>query len=325
MNSRQRFLETMRLGKPDHPPCFEEGMRDEVIDLWRQQGHLATAGLPSQFHYDQREEISTDLEIGLDLVKLSRKRSGLKELRRHLNPDNRHRMPENWAECVKTSKDRQHVLMLQVHHGFFLTMGVEGWASFEPAMYLLADQPEFVHGVLDITGELAARLAEKVLKEVEVDAFIFGEPISSTHGPLISPRMYREFMLRSYQPLLAVAAQYGVSTLIWRSYANSRKLLPEAVKMGFNCLWASECDPQAMNYLDIRGEYGPQLRLIAGIDPNVLRQDEDAIRREIEDKVPPLLAQGGYIPLAGGRVREDMPYENYCFYRSMLETLVGCA
>jgi hypothetical protein len=38
MNSRQRFLETMRYGKPDRAPYFEEGIRDEVLAVWRQQG-----------------------------------------------------------------------------------------------------------------------------------------------------------------------------------------------------------------------------------------------------------------------------------------------
>jgi hypothetical protein len=31
------------------------------------------------------------------------------------------------------------------------------------------------------------------------------------------------------------------------------------------------------------------------------------------------LKQGGYIPLADGRVREDVPFENYVYYRQLLE------
>ena len=42
------------------------------------------------------------------------------------------------------------------------------------------------------------------------------------------------------------------------------------------------------------------------------------IRREIMEKVPPLLDSGGYIPLADGRVREDVLYENYLYYRELL-------
>ncbi len=38
MNSRERFRETMEYGKPDRVPYFEEGIRDDVLSLWRRQG-----------------------------------------------------------------------------------------------------------------------------------------------------------------------------------------------------------------------------------------------------------------------------------------------
>jgi hypothetical protein len=50
-----------------------------------------------------------------------------------------------------------------------------------------------------------------------------------------------------------------------------------------------------------------------------LRLGKEAIKREIEEKVPPLVADGGYVPLADGRVRPDMPLENYLYYRNLLE------
>ncbi|MCP4903087.1 MAG: hypothetical protein GY906_39490, partial [bacterium] len=68
--------------------------------------------------------------------------------------------------------------------------------------------------------------------------------------------------------------------------------------------------------------FGTDLRLIGGIDLDVLRQDRAAIRRELETKVPPLLAEGRYIPLADGRVRADMPFDNYLYYREFLARLI---
>ena len=38
-------------------------------------------------------------------------------------------------------------------------------------------------------------------------------------------------------------------------------------------------------------------------------------------KVPRLLEQGGYAPLLDGRVRENVPWDNYCYYRELLERL----
>jgi hypothetical protein len=49
-----------------------------------------------------------------------------------------------------------------------------------------------------------------------------------------------------------------------------------------------------------------------------MRQDKGAIRRELEEKLPPLLEKGGFIPLANGRAREDMSDEDYVYYRRLL-------
>ena len=77
-----------------------------------------------------------------------------------------------------------------------------------------------------------------------------------------------------------------------------------------------------MDYRDLRREFGRDMRLIGGIDLNVLRYGKAVIRREVEEKVPPLLADGGYIPLADGRVREDVPFENYAYYKKLLDEMI---
>jgi uroporphyrinogen decarboxylase len=78
-----------------------------------------------------------------------------------------------------------------------------------------------------------------------------------------------------------------------------------------------------MDYQDLRREFGRDLRLIGGIDLDALRQGKEAIRREVDEKVPPLLAEGGYIPMLDGRVRVDIPFENYVFYNRLLENMIG--
>ena len=174
-----------------------------------------------------------------------------------------------------------------------------------------------------IQGEFAAKLAERVLQEVEIDAAMFSEPIGDNCGPLISPKMYEDIVLRSYEPLFDLLARYNVETLIFRTYANARLLIPSLLKSGINCLWACEVNLKAMDYGDLRREFGRDLRLIGGIDLDALRRGRGAIREEIEQKVPPLIADGGYVPLADGRVREDVPFEDFAYYRRLLKSMIG--
>ena len=323
MTSRNRFRETMHYGTPDHVPCFEEGIRDEVIKAWRLQGLPENTDLAKVFDYDRRREIMVDLEPRPELKKWPASKADLDTFRKALDPDDPDRLPKNWDRFVKICQKGEDTLMLRVHSGFFLTMGVYGWSRFKEVMDLIIDDPGFVSETMMIQSEFAARMAEDVLREIEVDAVIFSEPIGGNDKPLISPRMYEEFVLKSYEPILEILRQHDIETIVFRTYANARALIPSILKWGFNSVWACEASLKSMDYRNMRREFGKELRLIGGIDLNVLRYGKEAIKQEVEEKVPPLLAEGGYVPLADGRVRDDVPFENYTYYRQLLKEVVA--
>jgi hypothetical protein len=321
MNSRQRFLETMQSGQPDRPPLFDEGQREEVLEAWLHQGMPEGAALSDLFTIDDRDEIEPDLYPSPDLEPWPTSLEALEALEEALNSDDPARLPEDWDAHVRGWANRPQTLMLRAHRGFFQSIGVHDWRRFYQMMFLVKDEPRLVHKMLEIQGEFNARVAERVLRDVQVDAAVFGEPIGDNNGPLISPRTYRELVLPTYQPVFAVLQRYNVRTIVLRAYANIYPLIPDLLKAGINCLWVVEVRAPAMDYLRLRAEFGHDLRLIGGLDLDVLQEDKGSIRRELEEKVPPLLQQGGYAPLLDGRVREDVPWGNYCYYREMLEQL----
>jgi hypothetical protein len=321
MSGRRRFIETMSFGKPDRVPYFEEGIRDEVIQVWRRQGLQGRVELEKRFPSDKRERIELDLEPHPGFKTGPSVRADLEKFRERLDPSDSRRLPDHWKSRVRSWRKRDHPLMLHVHRGFFLTMGVRDWQRFRDVMFLLVDQIDIVRELMVIQGEFSARLVEKVLEEVEIDAAVFSEPIGGNEGPLISPGMYEDVVLKSYRPLLEVLKRFGVKTIIFQTFANARILIPMIMKWGFNTLWACEVNVEAMDYKTIRKAHGRELRLIGGIDLDALRKSKADIRREIEEKVPPLIADGGYVPLADGRVREDVPFENYVYYRELLEKI----
>jgi uroporphyrinogen decarboxylase len=321
MNSRERFKTTMRFGKSDRIPYFEEGIRKEVLHAWTKQGLPSESEFFRMFPCDRREEIQLELDPIPPPKRWPASETELEEFRNRLQPGQSERWPNDWSEKIKRWQNRDSVLMLRVHRGFFLSMGVHNWDRFMEVIKLTVKSPELVRQSMEIQGEFAAKIAERVLRKVEIDAAVFTEPIGGNDRPLISPAMYEKFVLSNYERLLAVLKQHQVETIIFRTFANSRLLIPSILKWGFNCLWACEVNVDAMDYRDLRREYGRDLGLIGGIDLDVLHRDRDSIRREIEEKVPPLLEDGGYIPLADGRVREDVPFENYVYYRRLLETV----
>lgn len=88
-----------------------------------------------------------------------------------------------------------------------------------------------------------------------------------------------------------------------------------------NALWCGAAQASGVDYVELRREFGGDLLLIGGLDVRVLAQDRRAMEEEILSQVPPLLEQGGYVPLVDGRVRSHVPFENYVFYRELIREL----
>ena len=321
MNGRERFRETMRYGKADHVPYFEEGIRDDVLEEWRRQGLAPDADVYRMFGLDRHELLPVNLEPQPALTTWPTTLSDLDLLRSRLDPADARRLPEDWAKRVAAWRTRDHVVGLQVQRGFFLSMGVRDWTRFMEAVYQVKDAPGLVHAIMETHAEFAVRVIERILGEVEVDFALFSEPIGGNEGPLLSPATYKEFMLTSYRPILEALRRHGIGLIVYRTYANSRVLLRDVVEAGFNCLWAVEVNVEAMDYRAIRREFGRDLRLIGGVDADALLAGKEEIEREIAAKVPPLMAQGGFIPMADGRVRMNVPLENYTYYRRMMERI----
>ena len=49
--------------------------------------------------------------------------------------------------------------------------------------------------------------------------------------------------------------------------------------------------------------------------------EQAAVEAEVVRVAPPLLEQGGYVPMVDGRVRKYVPYENYRVYRELIQKL----
>jgi hypothetical protein len=98
-------------------------------------------------------------------------------------------------------------------------------------------------------------------------------------------------------------------------------LIPLFLKAGVNALWYGAARTSGVNYVELRREFGRDLLLIGGLDVRVLEQDRQTIEEEILSQVPPLLEQGGYVPLVDGRVHSWVPFENYACYRELIREL----
>jgi uroporphyrinogen decarboxylase len=168
-------------------------------------------------------------------------------------------------------------------------------------------------------------MLERTLRDVDPEFIYLSEPISANHGPLISPAMFEEFMKPVYERIVATARGLGCHNVLVSTYGNARILFPTLMEAGVSMLWVSEApEVPELDYRRIRRDFGPELGLVGGIPLSILRsRAPEVIRSRLEEVVPPLLQSGRYVPLAAGRVREEIPWSAYKCYREVLAELVG--
>ena len=108
------------------------------------------------------------------------------------------RFPSNWPDLLHEYRNRDYPLSLGGYPiGFFGTLAhLLGYVNL---YYLYYDDPALVHDMLRHFTDLWIATWEEVLAQVDVDMVHIWEDISSGKGSMLSPRMFRTFLLPYYQ------------------------------------------------------------------------------------------------------------------------------
>ncbi len=235
MKNRQRFHLALNHGHPDRVPLFSEGIRDEIIRIWRKQG-LGRQSLDKLIHVDPYELIGPELDPIPYPNRWPENHNDLKRLEKHLDPFDPRRYPSGWIKKYLSYQMHDVVTILCLHHGFFLSMGVDGWERFDSVIGLLHSDPEVVHAQMQIYSDFAVRLAENILKNCKVDAVYISEPIGGNDRPLLSPEMYQNFVLRLYVPIIEMIKKFDIDHIVFLTYGNIWPLLGSIIEAWIHLL-----------------------------------------------------------------------------------------
>jgi len=235
-----------------------------------------------------------------------------------LRPGLEGRLPHNWPQLVAEYQERDYPIGLGQMHGFFGTprylMGVE------ELLTKYYDDPEMMKDMNNYLADFWIALFEGVLKQVAVDAVFIWEDMCYRGGPLISPEMFREFILPGYRKLTSFLRDYGVKIILVDSDGDVWELLPLWIEGGVTVVYPFEV-AAGMDVVEVRRAF-PELGILGGIDKRALIRGKEAIDRELEARVPFMLERGGYIPSIDHMVSMDISFENFKYYREKLNQII---
>ena len=88
---------------------------------------------------------------------------------------------------------------------------------------------------------------------------------------------------------------------------------------GINLITPVEC-AAGMDAVALRREYGRDLLMVGNISREAVMHGRDAIRREVERKVPFLMHEGGYIPAFDDMIMPDMTLANVTYCAELIKS-----
>jgi hypothetical protein len=175
------------------------------------------------------------------------------------------------------------------------------------------EQPELVHDILETIGSTAQRVLDRVSSRVQVDVLVVHEDMAGKSGSLAGPAQIEGFIKPYYRRVWDMLVDRGARLFSQDSDGDMDAVIDAFLDAGINCMFPME--PGAgMDMVRTREKYGERLAFHGGIDKHVIRQDKDAIVRELEYKIPPMVRTGGCVLGLDHRIPNGTPIENYRFY-----------
>jgi uroporphyrinogen decarboxylase len=188
-------------------------------------------------------------------------------------------------------------------------------------LYAFYDAPALVHEMMETVTDFCIAVLQKALREAPVTWMQFWEDMCFNGGPLISPALFRAFMLPRYKRLTEAIRAAGVELILLDSDGEVSQLIPLWLEAGISGVYPME-QAAGNDISAYRRQYGKGLLMTGGIDKRALAQGRAAIDRELEAKIP-LALEGGYIPTIDHAIPPDVSYDNFYYYWERKQALLG--
>jgi len=246
-------------------------------------------------------------------------RKSFEQIKERMKPSLKDRVPPHWKELIKRYANRDYPLTLGGYPcGFYGTLRF--LMGEERLLLNFYDDPHFVGDFMNYLSDFWIRVWGEALSEIQVDCVNFWEDMAYRSGPLISPQMYRDFMLPPYQRVTSFLKDMGVKVILVDTDGNVEKLIPLFLESGITAVFPFEV--QAGNDIVSYRQKYPPLGILGGIDKMKIAQGKKVIEEELNSKVPYMLKSGGYIPHIDHHVHPDISWKDFKYYRTRLSEMI---
>jgi uroporphyrinogen-III decarboxylase len=192
----------------------------------------------------------------------------------------------------------------------------------EKTLYAFYDDPHMVNDMMETSTLLTIEMLRRVCDSYSLKALWFWEDMAYKAGPLISPKLFREFMSPRYRRICDYARSRGIEVIMVDSDGDVRQLIPLWLDAGLTGVYPMEVQA-GMDVVEVFRQY-PQMMVRGGCDKRALAQDKAAIDADLRRTIP-LVEKYRYLHALDHAVPPDVSWENMMYYWTQKKRMLGIA
>ncbi len=213
---------------------------------------------------------------------------------------------EMMEKTLKPVKGRDIVVLAQCHSGWHMAFQVRG--GIDKIAVDLYRNPSFARRLFDKVAEAEQRFAESMI-EAGVDVLFVTDDYADNHGPLISPKLFREYELPNLKKIVEIGKRHDVPVLK-HSDGNLHPILDDLVDTGIDGLHPIE--PGVMDLGEVKARFGDRICLLGNVDCRYVLPfgSEDDVRKDVRRCIDAAGMGGGFILTSSNSIHSNVKVEN---------------
>ena len=209
-------------------------------------------------------------------------------------------------KIMRRVKGRDIAVIAQCHSGWHMAFQVRG--GIDKISIDLYRNPHFARRLIEKIAK-ACRGFAKLMAEAGVDAIFVTDDYADNRGPMINPKLFREYELPNLKEIVRIGERYGIPVLK-HSDGNLYPILDDIIETGISALHPIE--PGVMDLKTVKEKYGSKICLIGNVDCKYVLPfgDEGHVRRDVRRCIDSAAQGGGFILASSNSLHANVKVEN---------------
>jgi uroporphyrinogen-III decarboxylase len=188
--------------------------------------------------------------------------------------------------------------------GAFVLLG-----NMERGLLEYALHPKVVKAAIDYQRRRGNAMDKYYIRPGQ-DGVLLEEDVSGTSGPLISPKMYREFCYPALCSRIQSIKSFGKQVLM-HNCGNNRLLMAMFAEAGVECYQSLQTNAD-MDVASLQAEWGHAMAFWGGVATEILIEGTaDDVRRNVRETMVKASPRGGFILGPSHSIAKGVKYDNF--------------